>query len=138
MDTLYVCSKCGRTEALGIAQGAGWLIHQRVGAPEGHLILRCPEHVTGHALRLAGLPQQTGSKRIVDNLERGLYAEYGSGYTAVASEMDTDDGTQYYLHFHKAAMPAHDGLEFTTVAGLIAEMRKVQPDLRRWRLADLE
>lgn len=139
VDMLYVCSKCGRTEALEVAQKTGWLIHQRAGASEGHLIIRCTEHVTGHALRLAGLPQQTGSTRIADNLERGLYVEYGNGYTAVASELDMDEGgVKYFLHFHQGRLPAFNSLEFETIPALIAEMRKVQSDLRRWRLVELE
>lgn len=138
MDTLYVCNKCGRTEELSEAQRAGWLIHQRIDAPQGNLIIRCTEHVTGHALRLAGLPQQTDSRRIADNLERGLYAEYGSGYTAVACEVETEDGIKYNLAFHKEALPAFNALEFDTVPALIAEMRKVEPDLRKWHLVELE
>jgi hypothetical protein len=137
MNTL-LCSKCGRTEELSKAQQTGWLIRQRIDAPQGHLIIRCPEHVTGHALRLAGLPQQTASKRIADNLERGLYCEYGSGYTAVASEIQTEEGIQYNLAFHQEALPAFNAITVETVPALIVEMRKVQPDLRRWRLVEPE
>jgi DNA-directed RNA polymerase subunit RPC12/RpoP len=138
MNTLYVCSKCGRTEELSKTRDSGWLIHQRIDAPQGHLIIRCPEHITGHALRLAGLPQQTDSKRIAQNLERGFYVEYGSGYTAVASEVWTDMGVQYNLTFHKDALPAFDGFTVETVPALLVEMRKIQPDLRKWRLTELD
>ncbi len=56
--TLLVCSKCGRTaEVTGPNHPAGWLVHQRKNQPAGYLIIRCPEHVTGHALKVAGLPQ---------------------------------------------------------------------------------
>lgn len=53
-----VCSKCGKiAEVTGPNYPPGWLVHQRKGKPAWHLIIRCPEHVTAYALRLAGLPQ---------------------------------------------------------------------------------
>ena len=52
--TYHVCGKCGKL-ALNTDD---WLIAQRVGQPEGYLIIRCPEHVTDHARRIAGLTQQ--------------------------------------------------------------------------------
>ena len=56
--TLLVCSKCGKTiEMSGPGSPPGWLVHQRKDALQGHLIIRCPDHVTGHALKQAGLPQ---------------------------------------------------------------------------------
>jgi hypothetical protein len=58
METLIVCGKCGKPEEYSKAQGGGWLIAQRVDKPEGYLIIRCPEHITDHARRQAGIKQQ--------------------------------------------------------------------------------
>lgn len=140
--TLAVCSKCGRTEEWSKAQKCGWLIHQIKNAPQGHLIIRCPEHVTGHALRLAGLPQQTTSKRIEQNLGRGLWTYYGhpdDDYTAaVGYGHNPDDGSEYfYISYHHGEMPAFNTECFDTVEALIAAMRKAEPDLRKWRLTEL-
>ena len=54
--TNVVCGKCGKVEETDKA--AGWLIAQRVDKPEGYLIIRCPEHITDHARRQAGLRQE--------------------------------------------------------------------------------
>jgi hypothetical protein len=56
--TIVICSKCGRPEEYAKAVIDGWLIAQRKGEPEGYLIIRCPEHTTDHARRLAGMKQQ--------------------------------------------------------------------------------
>jgi hypothetical protein len=58
MEGLIVCSKCGRTEKYDQAAKDGWLIAQRKDQPEGYLIIRCPEHTTDHARKLAGLRQE--------------------------------------------------------------------------------
>jgi hypothetical protein len=55
-ETTYVCGKCGKPATA--TQADGWLIAQRVGKPEGWLIIRCAEHITDHARRLAGLKQE--------------------------------------------------------------------------------
>ena len=54
-ETFVVCSKCGKTAEYGQAQRTGWLIEQRINAPQGHLIIRCPDHITEYARRQAGL-----------------------------------------------------------------------------------
>lgn len=58
MNTLIVCGKCGKPEEHSKAQGGDWLIAQRVDKPEGYLIIRCPEHITDHARRQAGMKQE--------------------------------------------------------------------------------
>ena len=135
--TGLVCSKCGRTEEYGKAIESGWLVHQIKDAPEGHIIIRCPQHITAHALRLAGLPQQKTSKRIRDNLDRGLYVEYNGYIASVYESFNEDDATTYYvISYHKGAMPAFDANAYTEITALIQEMRKVEPDLRKWRLRE--
>lgn len=143
--TGLICSKCGRTEEYDKALKVGWLCHQIKGAPEGHLIIRCPEHVTGHALRLAGLPQQKVSKRISDNLDRGLWCEYGDGYIASVwydlggaaqsiDEIDDPEWGAYILQCHKGENPPFRAVRFHNLEGLIGAMRNAEPDLRKWKL----
>ena len=57
-NTLIVCSKCGKPIEFGKAKLEGWLVAQRIKQPEGYLIIRCPEHITDHARKLAGLRQE--------------------------------------------------------------------------------
>jgi hypothetical protein len=129
--TFIVCHKCGATiEVIGPHYPAGWLVHQRKEAPQGHLVIRCPQHVTGHAKRLAGLPQKSDSKRIADNLDRGLWCENSNGIIVKAFENDGD----YVLSFHAGRMPAFDSRSLKTDKDLLAAMREIQPDLRKWRL----
>ena len=52
-ETRIVCSKCGRSEEIGKALRDGWLCAQRKGKPEGHLVIRCPEHITTYAKQQA-------------------------------------------------------------------------------------
>jgi hypothetical protein len=135
--TMLVCSKCGLTAEYHAALQAGWLCAELQDAPPGHLIIRCPEHITGHAMRLAGLPQQRTSSRIEDNIGRGLWAEYGDGYVASAYESEDEDGKLWYvLSYHKGQMPSFDAQAFETIQALTLAMRKIQPDVRRWRLAE--
>jgi DNA-directed RNA polymerase subunit RPC12/RpoP len=56
--TLIVCSKCGKPIEFEKAKSEGWLVAQRIEQPEGYLIIRCPEHITDHARKLAGLRQE--------------------------------------------------------------------------------
>lgn len=134
--TNIVCGKCGKT--VEYDQAAGWLIHQRINQPEGHLIIRCPEHITGHALRLAGLPQQTASKRVLDNIDRGFWVEYGypdDDYSASTHrERDPDGRDEFKISYHKGDMPAFNTENFSTIEALIMAMRKIEPDIRKWRL----
>jgi len=55
--TFVVCSKCGKSAEYANAKATGWLIASREGKP-GYMIIRCPEHVTDHARRQAGMKQQ--------------------------------------------------------------------------------
>jgi len=57
VETFVVCSKCGKTAEYGQAQYTGWLIQQQINAPQGHLIIRCPDCITTYARRQAGLPR---------------------------------------------------------------------------------
>jgi hypothetical protein len=141
MLTNVVCSKCGKVAEYEQAQAAGWFIHQRVNAPDGHLVIRCPEHVTEYARRIAGVPQQVRTKRIEDNLDGGMWAEYGApedDYSAaVGADINPETGEEYFfITYHKGAMPAFNGQTFSSVAGLIAAMREVQPDMRKWKLTE--
>lgn len=43
------CGKCGKTGQWG---ANGWLCSERRGKRKGHLIIRCPDHITGYAIRL--------------------------------------------------------------------------------------
>lgn len=136
-EARLVCGKCGRAKERTAALKSGWLEHQIEDAPEGYLIIRCPDHITGHALRLAGLPQQKGSKRVADNLDRGLWCEYGAAqddYSASVHETDDNDGLRYVISYHRGRMPAFSARAFASVPALIQAMRRVQPDLRRWKL----
>lgn len=136
-DTILVCSKCGKTEEFYSAIKAGWLHAQRKNAPPGHLVIRCPDHVTGHALLLAGLPQQTTSKRIEDNIERGLWIEYGDGdYLASVYEIEND--LPYVLSYHRGEMPAFKVETFRTAEALILAMRQVEPKISRWKLCEVD
>lgn len=58
--TLYVCGKCGRTA--DDRHVRDWLVAKRVDTAEarveGWMVIRCPEHITAYARRIAGLPQK--------------------------------------------------------------------------------
>jgi len=138
-ETLVVCSKCGKTAEYDQARSNSWLIHQRVDAPEGHLVLRCPDHVTQYARRLAGLPQQARTKKVKQNIDAGLWTEYGADdYIASANWQppDYDQDEYYYISYHHGQMPAFQTATFSTIEQLIAAMREIQPDLRKWKLRD--
>ena len=143
--TLLVCSKCGKAEEFSKAIAQGWLHAQRKNAPDGYLVVRCPEHITKHALRLADLPQQVTSKRIADNLEFGLYADYGDSHRAsvwydlggaaqTVGDLDDADLGGYVIQYHKVKMPPFKTLRFHTIGALIQAMRIIEPDLRKWKL----
>jgi hypothetical protein len=57
-ETIHICGKCGRPATLTEAHAQGWLIAQREGQPEGWLIIRCAEHATDYARRIAGMKQE--------------------------------------------------------------------------------
>ncbi len=71
MITNVVCSKCGKVEKFDKARAEGWLVAQRLDKPEGHLIIRCPEHITDYARRQAGLRQQYYRKAILQKQKGG-------------------------------------------------------------------
>jgi len=137
MDTtLVVCQRCGRYmtfATLNDAGSAGWLIAKRADQDDC-MVVRCPKHATAYARAQAGLPQQKRTKRVADNVGRGLWIEYGGGYVAVAGQIDDGDGVRYVLNFHHGEMPAFKHETFDTIDELIAAMRKVEPDLRKWRV----
>lgn len=142
MITLAVCGKCGKTQEWDKAKASGWL-QATIPNTDGHMIVRCSQHITGHALRQAGLPQQRTSKRIRDNIDRGFWVEYSSEYTAcvgktepVLTDDEVDDGG-YYISYHKGAMPEFNSETFGILEALILAMRKVEPDLRKWNLTEL-
>jgi hypothetical protein len=132
-ETRIVCSKCGRSEEFGAALTSGWLYHQRADAPEGYMVIRCPEHISEHARRLAGLPQQVRTKRVQDNLDRGLWANAGTRVAVVSA----NDG-EYMLSFRAEIALYNTSQSFVTIDELIAAMREVEPDLRRWHLCEAE
>lgn len=135
-ETILVCQKCRRTQERDTALKAGWLERQQKDAPAGHLVIRCPEHITPYALRIVDLPQQRTSKRVEDNLDRGLWAEYGSGYSASVYESEDYDEDRYVISYHKDDMPPFNAEAFGTIEALILAMRKVEPKLSKWRLCE--
>ena len=135
MTTLLVCNRCGRSEEFSQAIANGWLNYQMKNAPESYLVIRCPDHITGHALRLAGLPQQVLSKRVAQNIERGLYFDDGNTIFAASERLEVDgcaDG--YGISYHYGERPAYHIEPYTTLRTLIQAMRKIEKDLRKWRL----
>lgn len=135
VETFLVCSKCGRSEEYDQAIKAGWLNHQMKDAPEGYLVIRCPKHITSHALRQAGLPQQVSSKRVENNIEGGLYFDDGNTIFAASERLDVDgcaDG--YSISYHRGEMPAWRIEPYATLRTLIAAMRQIRSDLRKWKL----
>jgi len=56
----YVCCHiCGRAVSESAAEYEGWLVEQRRGKQPGHLVIRCPDHITDYALRAAGTTRET-------------------------------------------------------------------------------
>ena len=81
------------------------------------------------------------TKRVTDNLDRGMWADYGhpeDGYFAAVGRTEARDEEPYFISYHKGAMPAFDGEVFATVDELEAAMREIEPDLRKWRLVELD
>ena len=142
-ETRIVCSKCGKSEEFGAALASGWLYRQRAGEPEGYLVIRCPAHISEHARRLAGLPQQARTKRVADNIERGLWVLFGDGYMSSVHESDYVydaelDAARYCISFSVPGLPPHMTRRYSTIDELIAAMREVEPNLRKWRLVEEE
>ena len=77
------------------------------------------------------------SKKIDQNIEQGLWANHGhpdDDYVARAGFTDIVDEQPYFISFHQGEMPAFNGWLFSTEDELEKGMRKLQPDLRKWRL----
>ena len=55
--TYYRCATCGDTT--DNMEDESWLIAPRVGHP-GHMVIRCPEHITEYAIRQAGGRMENG------------------------------------------------------------------------------
>ena len=54
--TVFVCGKCGRTVENKEQWTRGWLIASHLDAEkqfQGEMVIRCPQHITRHALRIA-------------------------------------------------------------------------------------
>lgn len=54
---VVICAKCGKVAGYESAKAEGWLIAERIDKP-GHMVIRCPEHITDHARKQAGLRQE--------------------------------------------------------------------------------
>jgi len=74
------------------------------------------------------------SKKIDQNLDAGLWVEtrHGNVASAFYSLGDYEDG-EYILNWHDGHMPAYRTERFGTAEELEVAMRKIEPDLRRWK-----
>ena len=74
------------------------------------------------------------SKKVKNNIDTGLWASYGhpddNYIAAVIRQPETSD---YLLAYHHGEMPAFDSETFETLAELETVMRRLEPDLRKWR-----
>ena len=72
---------------------------------------------------------------ITEKLDRGMWCAYAGHYVASASEYrDEETGrVKYVISYHDGDMPAFNSETFGSVAAIIAAMREVQPDLRKWK-----
>lgn len=124
------CHKCGRPTPDDEASRSEWLIAQRKGAPDGYMVVRCPDHITKHALMLAGLPQQDSRERILNLLPRGLETETETRYARAFSV-----GTRYMMSTYRPDHVYHlSSKTFDTTDELLTAMRTIQPDMRRWSI----
>jgi len=74
------------------------------------------------------------STKIQNNIDTGLWTEYGDGYIAHATVVYDENGNEYgRLSYHKGRMPSHEREDFSNLDDLETAMRKVEPDLRKWR-----
>jgi hypothetical protein len=130
------CHKCGAPAPDDAANRSGWLIAQRKNAPEGYLIVRCPDHITKHALMLAGLPQQDSRERIMKLIERGLEYEVEPGKRVSAIVKPCANGDTAHVLYQWEDIPGKVGPVskdyFDSFDELLTAMREVQPDMRRW------
>ena len=73
------------------------------------------------------------SKRLKRNIDVGMWCAYGhtdDDYIATVG-IDSDS---YYLSCHHGEMPSFETRAFDTLDELENAMRRLQPDLRRWRI----
>jgi len=75
------------------------------------------------------------SKKLKDNIHgAGLWAEYGHPQDDyIAAVRDDLESNCYVISFHKGRMPAFNSKTIATLEELETEMRKVQPDMRKWK-----
>jgi hypothetical protein len=123
------CHKCGQPAPDDAANRSAWLIAQRKGAPDGYMVVRCPDHITKHALMLAGLPQQDSRERIMNLIERGLKYEIEPGYFVNAWHSPAIG--KYCIERPEPDNPYNTEV-YDTFDQLLTAMRKIQPDMRRW------
>ena len=80
------------------------------------------------------------SKKVEQNVNSGsgMWAYYGhpdDNYIAAVSE-ETDPNTgarEFVISYHHGEMPAFSSEGYETLDALEAQMRKLEPDLRKWR-----
>jgi len=76
------------------------------------------------------------SKKIKDYIDTGLWTKYGhpdDDYVATACSRPTRANNKYSIGYHHGSLPAFKTETFETLAELEAAMRKLEPDLRKWR-----
>ena len=76
------------------------------------------------------------SKKVKDNVNTGLWTNYGhpdDDYVATACGRPTW-GDKYCISYHHGSLPAFKTETFETLTELEAAMRKLEPDLRKWRV----
>jgi hypothetical protein len=98
--TSVICAKCGRVEEIGKAQAEGWLVAQRVGKPEGRLIVRCPEDITDYARRQAGLTQEYYHEK---KGKSKMYIVQHTGYPVAGRAIQDHEWKTYSKHTSMSA-----------------------------------
>lgn len=101
--TLYVCGKCGRTA--DDQHVRDWLIAPRVDSAEGWMVIRCPQHITEYARRIAGLPQRP-RRRKVDYTKYVHEFTTAQGTTRYAVARWDENNAQYIRPFDKSEAKA--------------------------------
>ena len=78
------------------------------------------------------------SKKVRDNIGRGLWAYFGApedDYSASAGVISLTR-PEFYLSCHKGDMPAHSRQLFASIEELECAMRQIEPDMRKWHLSE--
>ncbi len=83
------------------------------------------------------------SKRVRDNLDRGLWVEYGAPEASYQARVYQHDTTLWnndppHFTFFVGGERGWSKEDFYNLDNLIAAMRKIQPDLRKWRLCEVD